>query len=421
MKKLAVIFPGQGSQFIGMGKQAFADHAAVRDLFDRASNLLQIDFAQLCFEGKGAELNSTENTQPAILLCSVAAYHVFREQTGLTPRWMAGHSLGELSALVCAEAMTFDEGLQLARTRGLAMATCGREEAMGMSAVTKLERSQVESLCRTLAGFGTDFVVANFNSPRQQVLSGRIPALETAGKVLKSAGASVIPLRVSGAFHSPFMQPAAEQLRAALAKISLRAPKISVIANVDARPHGAPVAIAERLVAQLTQPVLWEDTLRYLDELHADAFIDVGPGEVLKTMTGHVLPDATVYSLSPDDRPALERELAADINARRERPNILGKCLAVAVCTRNRNWDLEAHERGVVAPYEQIKVQYEQAKQAGQSPTDEQSREALRLLQQILVTKQTPRNEVLQRYEEILEVTDTREKFGDYVRELARA
>jgi [acyl-carrier-protein] S-malonyltransferase len=421
MKKLAIIFPGQGSQFIGMSKPAFDEHASVRALFERASSLLQIDFQQLCFEGKGAALNNTENTQPAILLCSVAAYQVFHQQTGLTPRWMAGHSLGELSALVCAEALSFDEGIQLARARGLAMANCTRDAAMGMSAITKLDRAQVEAHCRSIPGYGVDFVIANYNSPKQQVLSGRLEALELAGKALKAAGASVIPLRVSGPFHSPFMQPAAEQLRAQLALTTLRAPKIPVISNVDARPHGDATLIADRLVAQLTHPVLWEDTLRYLDEQHADVFIDVGPGEVLKNMTGHVLPDATSFSLTPEDRSALERELATDITARRENPNLLGKCLAVAVCTKNHNWDNETYERGVVAPYEQIKRQYEQSKQAAQPPDEAQSREALRLLRQILETKQTPRSEIIERYDEILDVTHTREVLGDYVRELVQA
>lgn len=421
MKKLAIIFPGQGSQYIGMGKPAYEAHASIRSLFDQASHLLQLDFKHLCFEGQAAELNRTENTQPALLLCSVAAYQVFRKQTGLTPAWLAGHSLGELSALVCAEALSVDDGLQLARARGLAMANCTRNEAMGMSAVTKLSRTKVEAICRSIPGFGTTFVIANYNAPQQQVLSGRIDALEAAAQALRGAGASIIPLRVSGPFHSPFMQPAAEQVRAQLARTALRAPKIPVISNVDARPHGDAASIADRLVEQLTRPVLWEDTLHYLDEQHADVFIDVGPGDMFKNMIGYVLPDATSFSLKLDDQEAMARELSADIAARRERPNVLGKCLAVAVCTRNRNWGLADFERGVVVPYEQIRAQYEEVKQAGRAPTAEQSKEALRLLRQILETKQTPREEIRERYAEILEVTQTHEALGAYVSELIEA
>ena len=254
MKNIAMLFPGQGAQYSGMGKQLFSRYDSVKEMFKVASKVLDMDMEKLCFDSPADILNQTENTQPALVLCSVAAYRVFQEETGLQPVVMAGHSIGEISALICAEAISLEDGLKLARARGQAMANCSKPGETGMAAVLKLERQQVEAICKTIPGFQTDFVIANYNSSAQLVLSGRLDALEKVKAALADTSASYIPLRVSGAFHSPLMESAGEQFSTLIQSIELKQPKVPVIANVNAKPYEDAQQIPSLLTSQISQP-----------------------------------------------------------------------------------------------------------------------------------------------------------------------
>ncbi len=406
MKRIAVLFSGQGSQYVGMGRQLFERDAQVRELFDSASQVLDMDMQQLCFAGHGDALNLTENTQPALLLCGLAEYRHFRARSGLNPAFLAGHSLGELTALVAAEAIGLEDGLRLARQRGLAMSRCGEAGGAGMHAVTKLELEQVEAICQALPGFGSELVIANRNAPTQAVLSGSLAALERAGEALKQAGGNIIPLKVSGPFHSPFMAPAAEALAAQLRAITIQRPRIPVIANVDARPHGEPEEIAAALVRQLTASVQWVDTMQWLHAEGVDLFLEAGPRSVLKRLVLNNLPGAKAYALDEEeDQPLIEQEFAADLRAMQERPSLIAKCMAVAVCTRNQNWDDAAYQQGVVLPYRQLQALQEGLEREGREATEPEMRSALDLLAQIFTTKGTPEEEQEWRFAQILETT----------------
>ncbi len=416
MKRIAMLFPGQGSQHPGMGKALYERDEPIRELFQEASQALSVDMAGLCFEAAAEELNRTQNAQPALLLCSLASYRSFRARTGLTPAFMAGHSLGELSALVAAEAMSFEDGLRLARRRGEAMARCTEEGRTGMQAVTKLERARVEEVCRTVEGFGNKFVIANFNAGSQLVLSGTLAAMETAAQALKAAGATLIALRVSGAFHSPFMAPAAEALAELLADVEFKQPKIPVVANVDALPYGDPAHIADGLIRQIASPVLWSDTLHYLERSGAEVYVDAGPREVLKKLAVANVAAGKAYALGEaGDEALLERELAADIRSIKERPSVIGKCMAVAVCTRNQNWNEDEYQRGVVEPYRQLQAMQEKLEQHATEPTPEEMKQALGLLRRIFATKGASLDEQRMRYAQILEATHTQELLGEYL------
>lgn len=417
MKKLAILFSGQGSQYVGMGKGLFEQHQSVRDLFTEASDVLGLNMENLCFSESAEVLNSTENTQPAILLCSVAAWQVFQTQTGLIPGAMAGHSLGELSALVGAGALTLEDGLKLARARGLAMAKCGNDGKTGMSAVTKLTREHLESVCNETDGFGDTFVVANFNSPRQQVLSGNVDALKTLGDKLKAEGGGVIPLRVSGAFHSPYMQPASEAFAEVINSVALNTPTIPVIANVTAQPHGNANSIKQSLIAQITSPVLWQDTLNYLaQEVAIDTFVEAGPKDVLKKLATTTLPNVSAFALDkPEDEKAMNEALQPAIKARKERPTVLGKCMAVAVATRNTNFDNNAYQQGVVLPYQQLKDMHEKHSAAGTKASADEMITAVNLLQQIMVCKGSSEQEQKMRFRQVAEQTGCEQELVQFI------
>jgi len=417
MKKLAILFSGQGSQYVGMGKGLFEQHQSVRDLFTEASDVLGLNMENLCFSESAEVLNSTENTQPAILLCSVAAWQVFQTQTGLIPGAMAGHSLGELSALVGTGALTLEDGLKLARARGLAMAKCGNDGKTGMSAVTKLTREHLESVCNETDGFGETFVVANFNSPRQQVLSGNVDALKALGDKLKAEGGGVIPLRVSGAFHSPYMQPASEAFAEVINSVALNTPTIPVIANVTAQPHGNADSIKQSLIAQITSPVLWQDTLNYLaQEVAIDTFVEAGPKDVLKKLATTTLPNVSAFALDkPEDEKAMNEALQTAIKARKERPTVLGKCMAVAVATRNTNFDNDAYQQGVVLPYQQLKDMHEKHSAAGTSASADEMITAVNLLQQIMLCKGSSEQEQKMRFRQVAEQTGCEQELAQFI------
>lgn len=416
MKKLAILFSGQGSQYVGMGKTLFEQHQTVREMFAKASDTLGLDMENLCFSESADVLNSTENTQPAILLCSVAAWQVFQQETLLTPSAMAGHSLGELSALVAADAMSLEDGLKLARARGLAMARCGNDGKTGMSAVTKLTGEHLEKICNSIDGYGETFVVANFNSPRQQVLSGDVAQLKALGEKLKAEGGSVIPLRVSGAFHSPYMQPAAKEFTDVINEIELNEPRIPVISNVTAKPHENSDSIKASLIAQITSPVLWQDTLNYLShEAGIDTFVEAGPKDVLKKLATTTLPNVAAFALDKqDDEKAMLDALQPAIKALKERPTVLGKCMAVAVATRNTNFDNDAYQHGVVQPYQQLKEMHEQHNAAGSTANADEMLSAMKLLQQIMACKGATEQEQQMRFRQVAEQTGCEQELADF-------
>ena len=408
MKRIAVLFSGQGSQYVGMGKRLYERDDASKVLFDSVANVLDIDIKNLCFEGKAEELNQTENTQPALLLCSVADYCYFHARTGLKPNFVAGHSLGELSALVVAEAISLEDGLRLARARGLAMSRCGKGGKLGMQAVTKLQRLVVEDVCRDIEGFGSEFVVANFNAPNQCVLSGSLAALERAGEVLKKAGGNIIPLKVSGSFHSPFMAQAALEFADIIAGIDIKRPRIPVIANVNALPHGDGKEIAQSLIKQITSPVQWSGTMQYLQHEGIDVYLEAGPRAVLKKLVLTNIPASQAFALDEeDDRLPIDHAFAIDIRAMSERPTLVAKCMAVAVATKNSNWNDEEYQKGVVEPYRALQAIQEKLERDSREASTDDMKLALSLLAKIFTTKGTPREEQDWRLNQILEVSGT--------------
>jgi [acyl-carrier-protein] S-malonyltransferase len=284
MPKIAFLFPGQGAQSVGMCRELDQELPAVREMFDRAGEVLGIDLRRLCIEGPADALEATDVSQPAIYVASLAALESLRAtQPDLIDscEGAAGLSLGEYTALTFAGAMDFESGLKLVRRRGQAMQAASVANPSGMTSVLGLDEPAVDELCRRVAPAGRLWK-ANLLGPRNIVVSGDKPALEQVAAVATELGAmKVVPLAVAGAFHSDLMKPADEQLAAVLAQTAMNPPRIPVYSNVDASPHDDPDDIRRTLVAQVLQGVRWEDSMRRMLADGFDTFYEIGPGRVL--------------------------------------------------------------------------------------------------------------------------------------------
>lgn len=283
MSRLAFIFPGQGSQCVGMGQDIYEAHPLARAVFDEADAVLGFPLSALCFEGPEEKLNDTINTQPAIFVTSVALWRVLEQGLSPPPSFFAGHSLGEYSALVAAGALDFAAGLRLVRERGRLMKAAGEQGRGGMAAVLGLDAPTLDRICQK-ARETTGGVVqaANYNSPGQIVISGDEESLAEAMAQAKAAGARrVVRLAVSIAAHSPLMAPIVDSFRRAVEATPFRKPAAPLIGNVTAKSLTKPSDIVSELVQQLTSPVRWAESVRWMIGQGADTFVEVGPGQVL--------------------------------------------------------------------------------------------------------------------------------------------
>lgn len=306
----AVVFPGQGSQSVGMLGELVARHEAARTTLAEASAALGFDVATMITEGPAALLDRTENTQPALLAAGIAVWRCWRERGGKEPAALAGHSLGEYTALVAAGAVEFADALRLVRLRGQYMQEAVPAGAGAMAAILGLDAERVTELCRSASADGM-VAPANFNAPEQVVIAGDRAAVEAAGALAEAAGAKrVVPLAVSAPSHCALMRPAAERLAAALAELTLQAPRIPVVNNVDVAAPATPDEVRDALVRQLTQPVRWVEVIGALRSRYGAARVaEFGPGRVLTGLARRI--DRSIEALAVNDDAGLEAALAA--------------------------------------------------------------------------------------------------------------
>ena len=296
MVDAAYVFPGQGAQYVGMGKELYDKSPAAKAAFDSASGLLKIDFKKLCFEGPQEELSSTENSQPAIFITSIAALKAYESSafySQFRPKFSLGLSLGEYTALVAAGSVSFEDALVLVRKRGELMAEASRKNPSKMACVIGMELGAVEELCK---GIGCE--IANLNCPGQVVVSGKTANIELLAGLAKDKGAKrVVMLDLSGGFHSSLMASAREKLAPYIEKIQVAPPKLSFISNVDANVHADPARIKGNLISQVTSKTLWEASVRLVTASGIKEFLEIGPGQVLKGLIRKIDPKLEVKTI----------------------------------------------------------------------------------------------------------------------------
>lgn len=292
----AFVFPGQGSQFVGMDKDLYETSALAKELFDKADEILGFKITDVMFAGTDEQLKETKVTQPAVFLHSVISALCLGDD--FKPAMVAGHSLGEFSALVASGALSFEDGLRLVAARANAMQKACEANPGTMAAIIGVDDEKVEEICAEVSKDGKLVIPANYNCPGQLVISGDIEAINEACEKLKEAGAKrALPLKVGGAFHSPLMQPAKDELQAAIEQTTFSTPKCPVYQNVDAKPYTDAAEIKANLIAQLTSPVRWTKSVQNMIADGADDFTECGPGKALQGMIGRIDKAVSAHSI----------------------------------------------------------------------------------------------------------------------------
>lgn len=292
----AFVFPGQGAQFVGMGKDLYDNYPLAKDLFEKANDILGYRITDIMFGGTDDELKQTKVTQPAVFLHSVISALCMGE--AFAPAMVAGHSLGEFSALVAAGALSFEDGLKLVYARAMAMQKACEAAPSTMAAIIGLPDDKVEEICAEINKENNVCVPANYNCPGQLVISGSIDAINEACEKMKAAGAKrALPLKVGGAFHSPLMQPAKDELQVAIENTEFNTPKCPVYQNVDGKPYTDPKEIKANLIAQLTSSVRWTSCVQNMVADGADDFTECGPGKALQGMIPRIAKNVSAHGI----------------------------------------------------------------------------------------------------------------------------
>jgi [acyl-carrier-protein] S-malonyltransferase len=303
LRRSAIVFPGQGSQSPGMGKELFEKFPVARQVFEEADDALGFSISRLCFEGPAEDLQLTENTQPAILTVSVAAFRAMREAGISAPAFVAGHSLGEYSALVAGHALQLSDAVRTVRARGRYMQEAVPVGTGAMAAVMGAELSEIQRVCEEASG---DQVcsLANINSPNQIVIAGNTEAVDRAIELLKDIAKRVIKLKVSAPFHCALMKPAQDRLALDLERLTFNEPEMPVITNVDARATTAPDQLRDALVRQVSAPVRWVESMQLLVQQGVETFVEAGPGKVLSGLMRQIDRDVKMFNV--EDAASLE-------------------------------------------------------------------------------------------------------------------
>jgi [acyl-carrier-protein] S-malonyltransferase len=411
MGKIALVFPGQGSQHIGMGVALRKESHAAKDTIDEASDVLGYDMHKLYKQGSITELNRMEIMFPAIMTVGVASFRTMYEQLEVEVSFLAGHSLGEYTALVCSGAVSFPDMLRVVRKRGQLAQKIADAGIGFMSIVDGVPGDQVLLLCDQVAEEGRTVSVSAFNSQRQVTISGVGEDVEFIESELIRAKAAITPLFFSAPFHCGLMQQIVGELEETLNSVDYQPLLVPVVANIDARPYPSEKAIVEYLCLQIVRPVQWKATLDFFAQEQVDRIFDMGPQAILANLSKQNNSAISVYCFAQEgEREALRRAIPqkwqGSDNGKRSVYNIVTRCMAMAVSTRNANDNEQEYQHGVIKPYERMEALQHSIEQSGTAPTEEQIGDALVQLRSIFQTKHVPESEQIRRYEVLLSEQD---------------
>ncbi|MDR1550944.1 MAG: ACP S-malonyltransferase [Hungatella sp.] len=430
LRKTAFVFPGQGSQYQGMGMELYKKYPFVRNLYEQASALTGIDMENLCFHSDMEILTQTDNAQLAIFITSYAAFRVFMEM-GVEPSFLSGHSLGEITALTCAGAITFEDAVEIVKVRGNLMQKAGSYVDGTMAAIRGIKVEELKEMCNAYLDL---ICISNYNSKDQFVISGDRGAVGKVTDTVRSKGGKCTLLKVSAPFHSPFMKEAAKEFTKELKKYRFYELKYPVISNVTSKPYEGQDDIVEKLSRHLTNPVQWMGVMDYLLEQKIEFVFEFGPGKVISTLINKHSGKRMAFSYDEaDDRTEIQR-IAFDLSGRKaEKEEVEQKlkvlfsgyidkicqlrhentrflnhsstaitlCLAHAVCTPNYNVSDTDYQNGVLVPYNKIRRLQAQIEREERMPEKEEEKEAFQMLYSIFQTKGVPYEEQELRLEKI--------------------
>lgn len=409
MGKKAFVFPGQGSQYVGMGKKLCENFKVASNIFDEASEAISVDLKKMCFEGNAAELKLTFNAQPAILTTSIAMYKVFMEEEGITPDIMVGHSLGEISALTCADAIKLKDAVKLARKRGEFMQQAVSVDISAMVAILSRDVEMIENLCKENTGANGCVSISNYNSRTQTVISGDKEAVLRVEAILAEKNIKTNQLNVSAPFHCALMKPAAEMFKSELEQYTFSAPIYPVLSNVTAMPYRSENDIIDNLTAQIVMPVQWVKSMQYLKKAMIAYGVELGPGNVLKNLMRTNVSDIKFFAYDNKDDAAKVKQ-----HIKNSYIPFITRSMGIAVATKNNNWDAAEYKRGVIDPYNKVNELQQKLENEGKTPSLKEMQQAIDMLISVFRTKKTSSDEQIMRFKELFSDTGTEKLFENF-------
>jgi [acyl-carrier-protein] S-malonyltransferase len=415
-QRTALLFPGSGSQYVGMGKKLYSEYEIVRRIIEEANDTLGMDLGRLCFEGSVIKLNRTENILTSVLTVSVAMFNVYMQNFDTPPYCLAGHSLGEYSALCCSGAISFADALMIVKKRAELAEKARKQENGAMTVLKSISPETVKKICMEVANGDISISIACFNSPTQVIVSGSERLILTVEKEGLKRGAEIVPFIGSPPYHSPLMTGILGELEEELSKYTWKDMRYPIISNVTAQPYQAKDKIIEQLLLQMHKPVLWQQTMDYLqNQCGIDVIVEVGPQSVLKELAKENNSSFMAFSMDDaEDYKKLENILkitkgkaTTDVceHTSDKRLKAIKMCLGIAASTKNNNPDHSAHADFVYA-YNVINDMKGSLDKRRADPSDEQVLEALEMLKIIFSSRQTPLHEQQSRCKYLLEKTN---------------